>query len=281
MKNFAQNRVAAGPEQEFAPPSPALCAEGGETVHLLGVRFHNLTTAEAASRIEQFIREGQPRMILARNAAIRVMEEQDAWFRGVYAACDLVTVDGMVFVYLGRLLGQPFQEMTGGPALWYEMLRRAAEQGYGVYLLGASDAVLHAAVTRLQSLYPALRIVGHHHGYFREDDEEKIVAAIRAARPEILMVGTSSPMKEKFLQRNLQRLEVPACIGIGGAIDLFAGASRLAPRWMRMLCLEWVYRIWQEPRRLLLRYLIGNTRFLWLAIRHMTGLAAESGTGKG
>jgi N-acetylglucosaminyldiphosphoundecaprenol N-acetyl-beta-D-mannosaminyltransferase len=278
MKPSVQNRVAAYPEQVFPVPSAPLCVPSSEILHLLGVRFHNLSTAEAAGRIEQFIREGRPRMILARNAAIRVLEEQDAWFREVYANCDLVTVDGMALVYLGRLLGRPFKEMTGGPALWYEMLRRAAENGYGVYLLGASDTVLQAALIRLPLLYPGLRLVGHHHGYFREEteDEEEVVTAIRAAHPEILMVGISSPMKERFLERNLGRLEVPACIGIGGAIDLFAGSSRLSPRWMRVLCLEWVYRIWQEPRRLLLRYLVGNTRFLWLVMRHLPGITAPA-----
>src|SRR3989442_4223585 len=103
-------------------------------IQLLGVRFENLTTSEAADRIEEFIREGQPRKVLARNAAIRVMEDRDPWLQQVYQASDLVTVDGMAFIYLGRFLGCRFKEMTGGPALWYEILRRAALKGYRVFL---------------------------------------------------------------------------------------------------------------------------------------------------
>lgn len=240
-------------------------------MQLLGVRFHNLTTVEAADHIENFIRGGRPRLVLARNAAIRVMEERDPWFRQVYEASDLVTVDGMAFVYLGKALGSPFKEMTGGPALWYELLGRAAQKGYGVFLLGASPQVLQSALAKLKRHYPGLHIVGHHHGYFSSEREEQIVAAIQSAQPQILMVGTSSPMKEKFLQRNLQRLGVPACVGVGGAIDLFAGNLGLAPQWMRWLCLEWMYRVWQEPRRLARRYLVSNTRFLLLVVRHLAG----------
>jgi N-acetylglucosaminyldiphosphoundecaprenol N-acetyl-beta-D-mannosaminyltransferase len=85
------------------------------------------------------------------------------------------------------------------------------------------------------------------------------------------MIGMSSPLKERFLERNLTRMEVPACIGIGGAIDLFAGAYQLAPMWMRKLCLEWLYRAVQEPRRLAKRYLVSNTRFFLLVARELAG----------
>jgi N-acetylglucosaminyldiphosphoundecaprenol N-acetyl-beta-D-mannosaminyltransferase len=236
-------------------------------IQLLGVRFDNLTTTEAADRIEEFIRDGRPRRILARNAGIRVLEDQDPGLQQLYQASDLVTVDGMAFVYLGKLLSRPFKEMTGGPALWYETLRRAALKGYGVFLLGATEATLQRARDRLGMEYPGLHIVGCHHGYFCSDEEEKIVQDIQRLQPHILMVGMSSPMKEKFLERNLSRLGVPACIGVGGAIDLFAGDSRLAPTWMRKLCLEWLYRAYQEPRRLATRYLVSNARFLMLVAK--------------
>ncbi len=243
-------------------------------VRLLGVRFHNLTTVEAANQIEYFIREGRPRVILARNAAIRVMEDQDPWLHHIYETGDLVTVDGMAFVYLGRLFGCPFKEMTGGPAVWYELLRRAALNGYGVFFLGAREDILRKAVTRLQQQYPGLHVVGCHNGYFEAEEEDEIVETIRQSRAQILMVGMSPPMKEKFIEKNLHRMNVPACIGIGGAIDLFAGVCTLAPTWMRILCLEWLYRVWQEPRRLLGRYVVSNTRFILLVIKQLAGMGA-------
>jgi N-acetylglucosaminyldiphosphoundecaprenol N-acetyl-beta-D-mannosaminyltransferase len=239
-------------------------------LELLGVRFDNLTTAEAADRIEQFIREGRPRKVLARNAAIRVLEERHPWLQQLYQGSDLVTVDGMAFVYLSKFFGSGFKEMTGGPALWYEMLCRAANKGYKVFLLGATENTLEKARARLLHQYPGLLIIGCHHGYFDSDEEETIVQEIKRLRPDILMVGMSPPMKEQFLNRNLSRMGVPACIGIGGALDLFAGDARLAPPWMRKLCLEWLYRTYQEPGRLATRYLVGNARFLILVLKELT-----------
>jgi len=243
------------------------------------VRFHDLTTVEAADQIEEFVRGGRPRIVLARNAAIRVLEDQDPWLRGVYKAGDLVTVDGMAFVYLGRMFGRPFKEMTGGPALWYETLRRAADNGYGVFFLGAREEILQAAISRLRRQYPGLQVVGSHHGYFKPEEEEGVTEVIRRSSAKILMVGMSSPMKERFLERHSQRLGVPVCIGVGGAIDLFAGVCTLAPRWMRVLCLEWLYRIWQEPRRLMKRYLFSNTYFLWLVVKDLIGRSANLAVG--
>lgn len=244
-----------------------------DCLRLLGVRFDNLTTVEAADRIEQLIGAGRPSTILARNAAIRVLEDSDPWLRQLYERSELVTVDGMAFVYLARILGFRFKEMTGGPALWYEILRRAAIKTYGVYLLGSTEVTLQRAIARLQQQYPGLHIVGSHHGYFVSDEEDTIVEEIRRWHPQILMIGMSSPLKEKFLQRNLLRMGVPACIGIGGAIDLFAGEARLAPLWMRKLCIEWLYRVYQEPRRLAKRYLQTNSRFLFLIAKEIATAA--------
>ena len=244
-------------------------------VCLCGVRFDNLSTSEAADRIEEFIRDRSPRKILARNASIRVMEDRDPFLRQFYNTCDLVTVDGMAFVYLARLLGCPFREMTGGPSLWYEVLRRAADKGYRVFLLGARQDTLEKAVARLHLQYPRLNIVAYQNGYFSAEEESRIVESVRQARADILMVGMSSPLKEAFIQRNLARLDVPACIGVGGAIDVFAGTHRLAPLWMRKACLEWLYRLWQEPRRLARRYLISNAIFVFLVARELVSMGAR------
>ena len=240
-----------------------------ESLQLMGVRFDNLTTLQAADRIEDLISAGRPSIVLARNAAIRVLEDNDPHLRRFYERSELVTVDGMAFVYLGRLLGCRFKEMTGGPALWYEILRRAAIKNYSVYLLGSTDSILQRAIAALQQRYPGLRIVGSYHGYFRPDEEDDIVQTIRRLQPHILMIGMSSPLKERFMEKNLWRMGVPACIGIGGAIDLFAGEARLAPMWIRKLCLEWLYRVYQEPRRLAKRYLQTNSRFLFLVAKEI------------
>jgi N-acetylglucosaminyldiphosphoundecaprenol N-acetyl-beta-D-mannosaminyltransferase len=104
-------------------------------------------------------------------------------------------------------------------------------------------------------------LVGHHHGYFTPQEEPALVAAIAGAQPDILLVGISSPKKERFLARWGDQLGVPVCHGVGGSFDVLAGKVRRAPLAWQRLGLEWLYRVKQEPRRLWRRYLVTNALF--------------------
>ena len=103
---------------------------------------------------------------------------------------------------------------------------------------------------RLTAKYRHVRVVGHHHGYFTPAEEPAVVAAIAAAQPDILLVGISSPEKERFLARWSGQLGVPVCHGVGGSFDILAGKVHRAPLAWQRLGLEWLYRVYQEPRRL-------------------------------
>ena len=88
-------------------------------------------------------------------------------------------------------------------------------------------------------------------------DHEGICARIREAKPDVLLVSFGCPKQEKWIARNYRAAGVPVCIGVGATIDFLAGAMKRAPRWMQMHGLEWVFRLVQEPRRLMKRYAIG------------------------
>ena len=143
------------------------------------------------------------------------------------------------------------------------------ERGYGVYFLGARDEVVRAVVARATKEHPRLRVAGFHHGYFFDGPEQSaaVVDAVRAARPDILFVGISSPRKEYWLSDNLAELGVPFSMGVGGSFDVYAGLTRRAPEWMQRVGLEWFYRFAQEPTRMWRRYLLGNAEFLRLVYR--------------
>jgi N-acetylglucosaminyldiphosphoundecaprenol N-acetyl-beta-D-mannosaminyltransferase len=108
-------------------------------------------------------------------------------------------------------------------------------------------------------------ISGLHHGYF--DNDEAIADQIRASGARLLFVAISSPRKELFLSKQLERIGPVFAMGVGGTFDLVAGKTRRAPRWMQDMGLEWLFRLLQEPRRMWRRYLIGNARFLWIALK--------------
>ena len=99
-----------------------------------------------------------------------------------------------------------------------------------------------------------------------EDEEIEMVARINAANVDFLWVGLGAPRQEQWIHRNLHRLTVPVCIGVGAAFDFHAGSIARAPSWMQSAGLEWLYRISADPR-LFRRYLDTNPPFLWMLIR--------------
>jgi N-acetylglucosaminyldiphosphoundecaprenol N-acetyl-beta-D-mannosaminyltransferase len=207
------------------------------------------------------------------NAAKLVHMRSDPTLRTDVLSCDLILADGISVVWASRLLGRPLPARVAGIDLMLGMLRRGKEHGYRVYCLGAREDVLATAVARITADYPHVKVVGRNHGYFTSQEEPGLVAAISDAKPDILLVGMSSPKKERFLARWRDQLGVPVCHGVGGSFDVLAGRARRAPLVWQRLGLEWLYRVCQEPRRLWRRYLVTNTLFCaivaWALIREL------------
>jgi len=236
---------------------------------LLGVPIDALTMEEMLDRVHQTIAgRGRLRIGIV-NAAKLVHLRRDPVLRADVLSCDLILADGVPVVWASRLLGRPLPERVAGIDLMHGMLRRGDAHGYRIYCLGASEDVLAAAVGRIAADYPHVRVVGRHHGYFTREKEPAIVAAVAEAKPDILLVGMSSPKKEHFLACWGDQLGVPVCHGVGGSFDVLAGKVRRAPLTWQRLGLEWLYRVKQEPRRLWRRYLVTNSWFCGLLIAEL------------
>jgi N-acetylglucosaminyldiphosphoundecaprenol N-acetyl-beta-D-mannosaminyltransferase len=238
-----------------------------DRVDVLGVALDPVRLDEAVARCEQAIEDGGYFQHMSVNVAKLVTLERDRKLRDAVSACGLVTADGQGIVWASRLLGRPVPERVAGIDLMVRLLERADERGHRVYILGARESVLAEALARLRSRYPRLTIAGSHHGYFAAEEAERICGEIRAARPDILLVAMTSPLKELFLDEYGPSLGTPFAMGVGGAVDVIAGVTRRAPRPLQRLGLEWLYRLLQEPRRLGRRYLVTNVRFAGLVAR--------------
>ena len=228
---------------------------------VLGCAIDRVDMEAALDRCDELIASGRFAQHMAVNAAKLVTMQDDAAMREITARCDLVTADGQAVVWASRVLGDPLPERVAGIDLMHGLFARAESSGKSVYILGARAEVLERAVAELRRRHPRLRIAGHRHGYFSPDEEAEVAAAIRAAEPDFLFVAMSSPRKEYFLGRHGPSLGAVFAMGVGGAIDVMAGETRRAPRWMQRLGLEWLYRLLQEPGRLLRRYATTNVRF--------------------
>ena len=236
---------------------------------LFGLSFDNVDLRQALGRIDEYIRSGRPHMVFSANVFCLFLWRHHPVIQWAYRETDLLTVDGMALFYASRLLGTPIRESVSGSALFFELLALADARGYRVFLLGAEPAVVAEAGQRLTRSYPSLQLVGVHDGYFQPGDEPEVVTQIRAAAPDVLLLGMSSPLKERFAWAYRDHLQVPVIIGVGGMLDIAAGRCRRAPVIVRTACLEWLWRLVQEPRRLCRRYAVTNTLFLGLLLREL------------
>jgi N-acetylglucosaminyldiphosphoundecaprenol N-acetyl-beta-D-mannosaminyltransferase len=243
-----------------------ICAAPRSVV--LGCAIDAVDLAGAVDAIDARIVRREACQHVAINAAKLVRLQRDPQLREVVGGCELVTADGQAVVWAARLLGRRLPERVAGIDLMDALLRRANEQGYRVFVLGACAEVLERALTALRDRYPQLELSGRH-GYFSSAEEPAVVDAIAAAAPDMLFVALETPAKELFLARHRERLRIPFVMGVGGAIDVLGGTRKRAPRWLQRLGLEWAFRLAQEPRRLAGRYFVGNTRFTWLVAREL------------
>jgi N-acetylglucosaminyldiphosphoundecaprenol N-acetyl-beta-D-mannosaminyltransferase len=241
----------------------------GTKQEVLGVPIDVLTMEEVLDRVDKAIGSRERLQIGVVNAAKLVNMRRDPALRADVLSSHQILADGVSVVWASRILGRPLPERVAGIDLMLGMLRRGNEHGYRIYCLGASEDVLAATAARITADYPHAEMVGRHHGYFSSQEEPGLVAAIADAKPDILLVGMSSPKKERFLARWGDQLGVPVCHGVGGSFDVLAGKVRRAPLVWQRLGLEWLYRVKQEPRRLWRRYLITNTLFCAMVLSEL------------
>lgn len=235
-------------------------------IAIMGIAFDNITVAETIDQIEAMIHSKRPHYVVTPNVDFLVKARHDHDLRRILLLAHLVLCDGTPLVWASRWLGNPLPERVAGSDLVPLLLRRAADQRFRVYFLGGSPETASLAVKRLKEQLPSLRIVGCDSPPYQEIhhmDHAGIRARIRAARPDLLFVCFGCPKQEKWMAMNYEQIGVPVCMGVGGTIDFLAGRLARAPRWMQKTGLEWTFRLAQEPRRLLGRYLKDIAYFSW------------------
>jgi N-acetylglucosaminyldiphosphoundecaprenol N-acetyl-beta-D-mannosaminyltransferase len=241
------------------------------TVSLFGLKIDQLTMDETVDRIDQLIASGGIHQHVAINVSKVVQAEHDPSLRAVIETCDVINADGQPIIWAARLLGVPLRERVTGIDLMTRLIERAAERGHRLYLLGARREVVEAVAERIEREHPTAVVAGWRDGYWQADEESSVVASIAEARPDILFVAISSPTKEQFLARWKATIGAPFVMGVGGSFDVYSGVISRAPNWMRRVGLEWLYRVYQEPRRMWRRYLGDAPQFAWLLLRARLG----------
>jgi N-acetylglucosaminyldiphosphoundecaprenol N-acetyl-beta-D-mannosaminyltransferase len=195
-----------------------------------------------------------------------MVAQEDAEMRAALRGSTLVVPDGMPIVWASNLLGEKLPDRVYGPELMLRYSDRCAQRGHRVWLYGGRDqgSLVQLALS-MRRRHPGIKVVGGFSPPFRPltaEEEDSLVEEINHAQPDVLWVGIGVPKQEKWMARMRNRLEVPVMCGVGAAFDFHSGRISMAPPWMQDRGLEWIYRIAQEPRRLLPRYLTTNPRFV-------------------
>lgn len=240
----------------------------GERADVLGCAVDRLTLDQSLERCAAALVDGTFLQQVSVNAAKVVAAREDGTLRDFIRDAELVNPDGISVVWASRLLGDALPERVTGIDLMQRLLILAEERGYGVYLLGAERGMLERAVARLRVLHPRLRLAGYRDGYFDASDAPGVREHIRAAGAQLLFVAMGSPRSEHWLAAHGRETGVSLAMGVGGAVDVIAGKARRAPQLMQGLGLEWLFRLGQEPRRLLGRNL-ESVAFVRLLVREL------------
>ncbi|MGD1841216.1 MAG: WecB/TagA/CpsF family glycosyltransferase [Thermonemataceae bacterium] len=182
-----------------------------------------------------------------------------------------VFADGKPLVIALRLLYGVTQERIAGMDFMEDIFRQAHTQQLKIFLYGSTDDVLDAICKRARQQYPQVQIVGRISPPFRklsEQEQQKYIDQINDTGAHLVLVALGCPKQEKWMARYSPQIRA-VLLGVGGAFPVFAQMQKRAPNWMQKWALEWLYRFWQEPRRLWKRYFITNTYFLWLFFRQL------------
>ena len=238
----------------------------------MNTEIDNLTMEEALARMEELIRERGNAYVVTPNVDHLVQLERGGELCEVYRQADLILTDGKPLLWIAKWYGTPIKEKISGSDLFPRLCAMAAERGYTMYFLGAAEGVAAKAAENLMQKYAGLRVVGTYSPPFGFEKDEaelaKIASMIREAAPDILIVGLGCPKQELFILHHKDELGVPLSLGLGASLDFEAGNVKRAPKWMSDHGLEWLYRITQDPKRLVKRYLVDDMKILRLAIKY-------------
>jgi N-acetylglucosaminyldiphosphoundecaprenol N-acetyl-beta-D-mannosaminyltransferase len=219
-------------------------------VEILGLPICSAGNAPILKALLADLHQGRTVAVATPNAEMLLLARRKQEVRDLLRSVDLCVADGVGLVQAAKWLAGAALERYAGIDLAQDLLQALAAEGGRVYLLGAGSEVAAAAAANLTRRYPGINIVGHRDGYFTAADERAIAEGIGSAGADLLLVGMGCPKQEGFIVKYRELLGAGLQLGIGGALEVWAGRKGRAPAWVQALRLEWLYRTFQDPGRI-------------------------------
>ncbi|MFN4329831.1 MAG: WecB/TagA/CpsF family glycosyltransferase [Limnobacter sp.] len=243
---------------------------------LFDVAFSAVTQRQAVHHIVSWLKAPAdvPHLVVTPNVHFAVMQRKNPDFRRLLNSASLCVVDGRPILWASRWLGVPLPEVVTGsdlvPAILAACANKPDNAPLKVFLLGAAPGVAAKAAERIEQQYPGVEVSGHYSPPFgfelNEAECTDICRRVRDSGAELLVLGLGAPKQEFWAQRHLLATGVKVAVCAGATIDFMAGVKPRAPQWMQQAGLEWLFRVFSEPRRLAKRYIndgLALPRLLW------------------
>jgi len=220
-------------------------------VNILGIEFSKLNLKETVDLINNKVSESDNKIfhLITVNPEIVVQIQEDPELKKISLESDIITPDGIGIVLASRLKQNPIPERVTGYDLFLECLKVGNEKGWSFYLLGSDEEVNRKASEYIIKNHPNVRVAGRHHGYFKKEDDSKIVQEISNSKPDILIVALGSPLADKWIYGHKNELNTKVVFGIGGTLDVITGKTKRTPEIWKRLNLEWLHRRITQPSR--------------------------------
>ena len=264
----AQASLAAprgGGRRSAARPAQPLPAASLPAIRLHDVRLHAITEQATIAHILDELDAGRGGAVVTPNLDHLRRYTRDLSFGALVSEAELVVADGMPLIWASRLQGTPLPQRVAGSDLISSLSAAAAQRGRSVFLLGGLPGTADGAAAVLKKCSPALKVVGTYCPPFGFEEDalemDRIIAALTAAKPDIVFVALGSPKQEYLIQQIRQILPHAWWLGVGISFSFLCGEVRRAPRWLQKIGMEWVHRLFQDPKRLFHRYIVVGIPF--------------------
>lgn len=244
-----------------------------DLVHVAGMAIHPAHVRRAAEEVLAASQEDLGRLFVLVNAHSAALRRRSSEYAAVLAGdprCVTCLPDGSSVTIAARLLGWGPIGRCPGPDLLEAVCSAAAKSGVRVFLLGGEPGVADQLSEALKRRHPGLTIAGAvspPFGDWPEESSRQLVETVRSSGARILFMGVSAPKQEIWAYEHLEELGMPV-VCVGAAFDFNSGRKPRAPKWVRRIGMEWLFRLLTEPRRLWRRYLVGNALFMWDVVRY-------------
>ncbi len=236
---------------------------------ILKTRINILSMDKTVCYLDGHLKELRGQYICVANVHTTVSSYRDPAYRKVQNGSALNLPDGKPLSIVQRARGFQEAARVPGPDLMPRLFALSEEKGYTHYFYGSSPETIRELEKKLRERYPALRLAGFYSPPYRPltaEEDAEVTRRIREADPDFIWVGLGAPKQEYWMAEHAGRFR-GVMIGVGAGFDFHAGTVKRAPKWVQECCMEWLYRLAQDPRRLLWRYLDTNTSFLLYLFR--------------